>query len=138
MSKKKWWSEGKEHIECKNIIRAICRKHKAGCVEEERMSLNLHDYEPELWAKKSIRHYQVDLLIHYIRNGVHKRRVIEIDGGYHTERQSKDILRDNAIMKIYGIPTTRLIKEAFFADVETDNGIIKKYTEEYLESVIFQ
>lgn len=126
-SNKKWLIEGKDHKHCKDILRTVARKYRAGAVEEERFPVDLHDIEPELYPHKSIRGYQADLFITQRRGKTLYRVIAEVDGGYHNERKEDDELRDRAILQHYGIQVVRFQKEALL------NG---EYSEEQIAEML--
>lgn len=126
-STRRWWNEGKAHIEGKNIIRQAARLAGASCVEEERFPVDLHDVYPELWPKKSMRGYQADLLITKKTGKTVYQVIAEVDGEYHTDdpkQQEKDTIRNLAIPAKYGLQVVRFDKEALLKGRYSNEQII--------------
>lgn len=123
---RKWWHEGKEHIKAKQIIKDIAKKYGCGCVEEERFEIDLHDIEPELYPKKSLRGYQADLYITKRRHGATYSVVAEVDGGYHDDRKDKDEVRDKAILQKYGIQVVRFQRDSLLVGDYTEQEIVER------------
>ena len=125
-STKRWLVEGRDHVKGKNIIRAVAKKYGAGCSEEERFGVDLHEVEPELYPKRSIRGYQADLLVTKRRGKELYRVIAEVDGGYHSERTAEDQLRDRAIMQRYGLRVVRFDKEKLLKGEYSEEEIAGK------------
>lgn len=125
-STKKYWYEGKDHIRAKGVIRQVARKYGAGCVEEERYTVDLHEVEPELYPKRSIRGYQADVLVTKRRGKEIHRVIAEVDGEYHSERAAEDELRDRAIKMKYGLDVVRFKKDKLLKGEYSESEIAEK------------
>jgi very-short-patch-repair endonuclease len=84
----------------------------ASCVEEEPFPVDLHDYDSELWPKKSMRNYQADLVITKKKGKKVYRVIAEIDGPYHynLKQAERDAVRDVMIPQQYRIQVVRFDK----------------------------
>ena len=126
---KKWWHEGRGHIEAKNTVRQVLKKYGWACVEEEPFGVDLHDVFPELYESKNFRGYQMDIYATKGKGEHKQERLIQIDGEYHYEvkQKKKDDQQDIAIEKVYGHKVRRLDKLAILRG---------DYTEEQLREIL--
>lgn len=125
-STKKYWYEGKDHIEGKNILRAVGKRYGYDSREEEPVPIDLHNLEPELYPKRHIKPYQSDTCFFKGRKDPF-RRLGEVDGEYHDPKE--DAIRDARIMKTY--PDVKVI-----ARFEKSKLLKGEYSEEQIASML--